>query len=93
MTRIAVIADPRGNDLALAAVLQDIRTRGIAGILCLGDMASSPLNAARTLDIPIAANLTRSVRGNHDRWLTADRADIAPVRPCSRRRADRLHRV
>lgn len=76
MTRLAVLSDPHGNDLALAAVLADIRAQGIADILCLGDMASGPLNAARTMDLLIAAGLTLAVRGNHDRWLTADRAGM-----------------
>jgi putative phosphoesterase len=73
VTRIAVISDPHGNDLALNAVLADIRAQGIADILCLGDMVSGPLNAARTADLLMQAGLTAAVRGTHDRCLTADR--------------------
>jgi hypothetical protein len=53
-------------------VLADIRAQGVADILCVGAMASGPLNAPRTIDLLIAADPTRSLRGNQDRCLTAD---------------------
>ena len=67
--RFAAIADVHGNDLALDAVLADIRTQGITDIVNLGDMASGPLDARRTLDIMMGMTAT-CVRGNHDRYLT-----------------------
>jgi predicted phosphodiesterase len=66
--RFAAIADVHGNCLALEAVLADIRAQGIDDIVNLGDMASGPLDARRTMDILLDLDAT-SVRGNHDRWL------------------------
>jgi diadenosine tetraphosphatase ApaH/serine/threonine PP2A family protein phosphatase len=67
--RLAAIADVHGNYLALQAVLADIRGQGIEDIVNLGDMASGPLDARRTLDIMMGMDAT-CVRGNHDRYLT-----------------------
>jgi len=66
--RFAAIADVHGNHLALEAVLADIRAQGIADIVNLGDMASGPLDARRTMDSLMALDAVH-VRGNHDRWL------------------------
>ena len=66
--RFAAIADVHGNYLALEAVLADIRALGITDIVDLGDMASGPLDARRTMDILMALDAVH-VRGNHDRWL------------------------
>jgi diadenosine tetraphosphatase ApaH/serine/threonine PP2A family protein phosphatase len=66
--RFAAIADVHGNHLALEAVLADIRAHGIADIVDLGDMASGPLDARRTMDALMALDAVH-VRGNHDRWL------------------------
>jgi predicted phosphodiesterase len=66
--RFAAIADVHGNYLALEAVLADIRAQGISEIVNLGDMASGPLDARRTMDALIALDAVH-VLGNHDRWL------------------------
>jgi predicted phosphodiesterase len=66
--RFAAIADVHGNYLALQAVLADIRALGITDIVDLGDMASGPLDARRTMDTLMALDAVH-VRGNHDRWL------------------------
>ena len=66
--RFAAIADVHGNHLALEAVLADIRAQGIKDIVDLGDMASGPLDARRTMDILMALDAVH-VAGNHDRWL------------------------
>jgi 3',5'-cyclic AMP phosphodiesterase CpdA len=68
MMRFAVIADVHGNYLALEAVLADIRTQGIADIVHLGDMASGPLDARRTMDALMGLDAVH-VLGNHDRYL------------------------
>ena len=66
--RFAAIADVHGNHLALEAVLADINALGISDIVNLGDMASGPLDAGRTMDRLMALDAVH-VRGNHDRWL------------------------
>lgn len=66
--RFAAIADVHGNHLALEAVLGDIATQGIEAIVNLGDMASGPLDARRTMDRLMALDAAH-VLGNHDRWL------------------------
>ena len=66
--RFAAIADVHGNYLALEAVIADIRAQGIGEIVNLGDMASGPLDARRTMDALMALDAVH-VRGNHDRWL------------------------
>jgi diadenosine tetraphosphatase ApaH/serine/threonine PP2A family protein phosphatase len=66
--RFAAIADVHGNHLALAAVVDDIRARGIGDILNLGDMASGALDPRRTMDALMALDAVH-VLGNHDRYL------------------------
>ena len=66
--RFAAIADVHGNYLALEAVVADIRAQGIEEIVNLGDMASGPLDARRTMDALMALHAVH-VLGNHDRWL------------------------
>jgi diadenosine tetraphosphatase ApaH/serine/threonine PP2A family protein phosphatase len=66
--RFAAIADVHGNYLALDAVIEDIRAQGIQQIVNLGDMASGPLDARRTMDALMALDAVH-VLGNHDRYL------------------------
>ena len=70
--RFAAIADVHGNYLALQAVIADIRAQGIEEVVNLGDMASGPLDARRTMDALMALDAVH-VLGNHDRYLI-DRA-------------------
>jgi diadenosine tetraphosphatase ApaH/serine/threonine PP2A family protein phosphatase len=66
--RFAAIADVHGNYLALEAVVADIRAQGITDIVNLGDIASGPLDARRTMDVLMALDAVH-VLGNHDRYL------------------------
>jgi diadenosine tetraphosphatase ApaH/serine/threonine PP2A family protein phosphatase len=66
--RFAAIADVHGNYLALEAVIADTRALGIDAIVNLGDMASGPLDARRTMDALMALDAVH-VLGNHDRYL------------------------
>jgi diadenosine tetraphosphatase ApaH/serine/threonine PP2A family protein phosphatase len=66
--RFAAIADVHGNYLALEAVIADIRAQDIEEIVNLGDMASGPLDAKRTMDALMALDAVH-VLGNHDRYL------------------------
>src|ERR1700688_1316187 len=70
--RFAAISDVHGNYLALEAVIADIRAQDIEDIVNLGDMASGPLDARRTMDALMALDAVH-VLGNHDRYLI-DRA-------------------
>jgi putative phosphoesterase len=63
--RFAAIADIHGNYLALEAVIADIHALGIDDIVNLGDMASGPLDARRTMDALMALDAVH-VLGNHD---------------------------
>jgi diadenosine tetraphosphatase ApaH/serine/threonine PP2A family protein phosphatase len=66
--RFAAIADVHGNYLALEAVIADIRAQGIDDVVNLGDMASGPLDARRTMDALMTLDAVH-VLGNHDRYL------------------------
>lgn len=72
--RFAAIADIHGNCAALEAVLADIAAHGIAEIVNLGDVASGPLHARRTIELLMQRNIV-TVRGNHDRYLTEQRPE------------------
>lgn len=72
--RVAVISDIHANLAALEAVLDDIRRRGIAHVLNLGDSVSGPLAPGAVADLLIAEGIPQ-VRGNHDRFLIDRPAD------------------
>jgi diadenosine tetraphosphatase ApaH/serine/threonine PP2A family protein phosphatase len=89
--RFAAIADVHGNPLALEAVLADIRARRIDDIVNLGDMASGPLDARRTVDALMALDAT-NVRGNHDRYLVEQKPDeMWPSDRVARAQLDKVH--
>ena len=67
MTRLAVLADIHGKDGALAAVLD----QSPDALFTLGDCFSRPLDAARTAHLLAGSDFAATVRGNHDRWLSA----------------------
>ena len=66
--RIALISDLHANEVALAAVLADIKRVGVDRIVCLGDVATlgphpeSVLQTLRDLGCPC-------IKGNHDAFL------------------------
>lgn len=74
--RIAAVADIHGNDLALRAVLHDIARARVDATVCLGDMVSGPLNAARTMELLMDLEFAAAISGNHDRWLVRDRDEM-----------------
>jgi putative phosphoesterase len=67
-TRIALISDLHGNEVALAAVLADVRRAGVDQIVCLGDVATlgpRPSFVLHTLrDLGCLC-----IMGNHDEFL------------------------
>jgi predicted phosphodiesterase len=66
--RLAVITDIHGNALALEAALADIARRGIADIICLGDIASGMGWPAETIAL-LQRHGIPCIRGNHDRQV------------------------
>ena len=51
MEKIALIADIHSNIVALKAVLEDIESRGITRIFCLGDIVLKGSSPCETLDL------------------------------------------
>ena len=68
MTRIALISDIHANEVALRAVLVEIRRTGVDQIICLGDVAT--LGPRPNAVIEILGELgCRCIMGNHDEFL------------------------
>lgn len=65
MERIAIISDIHGNVPALEAVLSDIRRRGIARIVCLGDLVGKGPEPAEAVDL-VRSHCEITVQGNWD---------------------------
>ena len=66
--RIALVSDIHGNQLALEAVLRDVRAQGVDRVACLGDVATlgpEPLEVLHTLE----ALGCPCILGNHDEFL------------------------
>jgi predicted phosphodiesterase len=76
---LAVIADIHGNLPALEAVLADIKRRGVARIVNLGDCVLGPLWPRETCALLMARGFP-TVRGNCDRSVaTLAPAEMAPL--------------
>jgi putative phosphoesterase len=68
MTRIALISDIHANEVALRAVLAEIRRNGVDQVICLGDVAT--LGPQPNAVIEILGELgCRCIMGNHDEFL------------------------
>lgn len=70
MNRIAVISDIHGNALALEAVLNHARQKGITEIINLGDIFYGPLWPLETYRLLEEAGPGATIRGNQDRLIT-----------------------
>lgn len=68
MDKIAVIADIHGNLSALEVVLEDIKSRGISHIYCLGDIAIKGVSPNEVTDL-VRKNCEVVIRGNCDHLL------------------------
>ncbi|MBN1533427.1 MAG: metallophosphoesterase family protein [Spirochaetes bacterium] len=66
--RLAIISDIHGNEIALEAVLRDIRHGGADGIVCLGDVATLGPSPGACLEMLMGAGC-QCVMGNHDEFL------------------------
>src|SRR5262245_54875869 len=66
--KIALLSDLHGNDVALRAVLESIRRKGVDRIVCLGDVAT--LGPAPGFVIDTLRELgCACIVGNHDAFL------------------------
>lgn len=73
--KIAIISDIHGNLPALHAVLEDIESRGISTIICLGDLIGKGPNSPEAVDI-CREKCWQMVMGNWDKYLaTEDQKD------------------
>jgi predicted phosphodiesterase len=68
MTRIALISDVHGNELALNAVLDDITRRGADQIVCLGDVATLGPRPVAVLERLQKLGCI-CILGNHDEFM------------------------
>jgi predicted phosphodiesterase len=76
--KLGVIADIHANALALAAVLDDARRRGVRRFVNLGDIVYGPLQPAATWRLLAEIEVLASVAGNQDRSVCeAGAAELA----------------
>jgi protein phosphatase len=69
LDKIAVISDIHGNIPALESVFQDIRTREIKRIICLGDLVGKGPHSSKAVDL-IQEHCETVVKGNWDDFIT-----------------------
>ena len=74
--RYAIITDIHGNIEALNAILDDIKTRDVDDIFCLGDVINIGPNSKECIDKLIELNI-KTTLGNHELYLLRG-TDIAP---------------
>lgn len=79
MERIALISDIHGNAPALEATLDDIARRGIARIICLGDLAGKGPHGDVVVDL-CRERCEVVVRGNWDEGLATHETADATLR-------------
>ena len=70
MDRIAIISDVHANITALNAVLDDIHSRGISRIFCLGDSVTKCANPDIVIDM-IRKNCEVVLKGNCDEAISS----------------------
>src|SRR5258708_37191481 len=66
--RVALISDIHGNDVALEAVLADVKVSGADQTICLGDVATLGPDPSTTIQ-RLSAEGCPVVMGNHDDFL------------------------
>jgi predicted phosphodiesterase len=65
---LALISDIHGNFTALTQVMDELRSRNVQQILCLGDVAATGPQPGECLEL-LAAHHVPAVLGNADEWL------------------------
>ncbi len=66
--KLAIISDIHGNQIALEAVLADIKKTGVDQIICLGDIANVGPHPSQCIDIVRDLNCP-VIQGNHELYL------------------------
>ncbi|WP_145408677.1 metallophosphoesterase family protein [Paenibacillus xylanexedens] len=72
MERIAIVSDIHGNITAWKAVLNDIRSRGLKRIFCLGDLVGKGPDPVQVVD-QVRETCEQVVRGNWDELVAVNR--------------------
>jgi predicted phosphodiesterase len=73
-TRLALLSDQHGNDVAFRATLEDVERLGVEETVCLGDVVQGGVEPGQTLD-RLAALGCETVLGNADAFLLEVPAD------------------
>ncbi|MDC3412865.1 metallophosphoesterase family protein [Terrihalobacillus insolitus] len=98
--RIAVITDIHGNIYALNAALNDIKSKSVDYIYCLGDMIGIGPYTNEVLDVLFELNNIEIITGNHDEAVLAilkkepypkSRVDVMPHHEWIGERIDDSH--
>ena len=76
MDRIAIISDIHGNLEALIKVLEDIKSRNIDKIYCIGDILAKGTHQQECLDL-IRRNCEVVIKGNCDDYYTGEIDELA----------------
>ena len=74
----AVISDIHGNAVALRAVLQDIRDRGVEKIVCLGDIIGYGPDPIECVDL-VREHCAWAIMGNHDFGVLYEPTNFNPT--------------
>lgn len=74
MRKVAFISDIHSNLPALEATLEDIESRGITEIYCLGDIIGYHSYTNEVISL-LRENNVKSIMGNHDKVITEESFD------------------
>jgi predicted phosphodiesterase len=69
---IAILSDIHANLPALEAVLADIESQGIRGLLCLGDVVGYGAQPADCIELLRSKPFLSILRGNHDAYAASE---------------------
>lgn len=72
LRRVGVVGDIHCEDLVLERVLAYFSQLGVGPVLAVGDIVDGVGDADRVYSLLVAHGVL-TVRGNHDRWILADR--------------------
>jgi predicted phosphodiesterase len=77
LARFGIIGDVHAEERSLEAALEHLRGERVERVLCVGDLADGRGDLRRCVRL-LAEHRVATVRGNHDRWLTAGEARDLP---------------